>query len=287
MVRDVTGYRKKPQWIFWLTWLYLVLPFFSRFAFWYRHRGFVADELFYLDWLISWSGATAVFVVTRFSIHIFAVLSGIMMALQYFAASSGWIDPVVGYGTFWIWCFTALLLIFTPAERPYLYPQTRWWLQPDRYSHVMLGVLEYQTVRFPVVILNICRDGIFLKLDQRQPGGRTQELSHQESAERRNAPFKAHPLMSAAESADAFTQLNAYPSQIGREVILELAPNLELIGGFKSHILTSQAAVVWTALPRGFYRYGLGLKFIRQSKMQKQEWEDYLAKIRTIKPPKR
>jgi hypothetical protein len=242
--RDIplAGYRKKPFAIALISIGFLLIPvalgtqmFFLSGRSWRVLAAVLTSPYFLQEWVLSWSAAGAVFIVSRWSFAYFLILSGTILTRRFFHL---WVNPdletpfSVGVTCFW---FAVVLYFFASSLRvPYLNPRLRWWTRPPRIPIRREATVVYHGTPIPAVILNLSEGGVFLRLDE------------------------------------AVAQGRKIPRQLGEEFDLRMALMPGGRPGSPPEPFESRAQLVWMPKPDSPYRYGMGLRFTALSKGQRQ-----------------
>lgn len=289
------GFRKKPWMISFFSMVYLLLPVFTALQYFsmtgnnlLMMKDILGSEAFLSEWVVCWLAAAALYVVTTPSFILFILLSSYVILHKFSDLGEAVIYASLAdfvLMAFWLWI--SCVLVITTLRIPYLNPKSRWWRQPNRYFSVLRGVLIHQTIHFPIVVLNVCRTGVFVKLDERlmamkkktpppEVQGAAPDLVKEE---RRKIQLEDNPLISPLDLESARNHMLAYPDAAEQKVLLQLAIRPEKNMGLQWEYMTLRASVVWVAQPESEYAYGAGLHFQQVSKAQQKAWNDYLKRL--------
>ncbi len=249
---SLAGYRKKPLAIAVIAAIFLALP------------GFVLAHLVALsggsldvvgplarsryvvhEWLLSWSAAAAVYVVSRGSFAYFVGLSGYVLwtRLARLVVHPDLESPLSLLVTV-VWLGVAAYVLGSSLWSPYLNPRLRWWTRPPRLPLCRDATLATPHGIIPVVVLNLSEGGAFVKAGE-------------ETADRPDLPQRLGERF-------GFTVDLAGPRQDGA-------------GSFR---LVTQAELVWKGKPESPYRDGMGIRFLAQPRPQRRRLHRYLVEAR-------
>ncbi len=290
------GYRKKPWLISFFSVVYLLLPVITILQYcsatgnnFGALKTILGSEAFISEWVVSWLAAAALYVVTTPSFMLFILLSCYVIFQKFSNLGEAAIDAsFADFVLMALWLWISCVLVITTLRIPYLNPKSRWWRQPSRYFAVLRGVLIHQTIHFPIVVLNVCRTGVFIKLDERlmalnkraeKPPVVQGPASDPIQQERRKIQQEENPLVSPMDLESARNHIMAYPDDAGQKLLLQLAIRPEKNMGLQWEYMTLRASVVWVSKPNTEYAYGVGLHFHQVSKTQQKIWDNYLKRL--------
>lgn len=245
---SMKGYKEKPLAITLIAVGFLLIPValavqlaaFSGGS-WRLALSILSSRYFLQEWILSWSAAAAVAIVSRWSLAYFILLSGYVLTTRF----SNWathptLETPLNLGITCFWFGVVTLILVSEMKTPYLHPQLRWWTRPRRHPISGEAILLYQGIKVPVEVLNISEGGVFVRLDESKAAHR---------------PF---------------------PQRLGEQFQFEMAllprqPQRSSAAAFRS-----TARLVWRALPQSPYRYGMGIRFIALSPDQRRLLKKYL-----------
>jgi len=245
---DRKGFRKKPEYIYWLGMMYFIAPFLTLYQFYLNvdrstellkqiiFSNFYLTEVFY-----SFTAGIAVLTVTKIGFFYFIGLGIYTLGKKaYNLYYNSIFEYPFDFVVLLFWFIVTSLFLFTALRIPYLNPKTRWWRQPPRYSHKMPGILIVDNTRIPITTLNFSKGGIFVLLDKDMA------------------------------------------IDMGQAVDLEIDLIPEAKDFFKEGKFFTKATVVWCAKKDPSSRYGLGLQFIGQTLQEKRQLRRYARLLKRL-----
>ncbi len=232
------GYRKKPGIIYAIGAVYLILPLLTLFQI-ARALDFspsliiqaVVSSYYLTEVFCAVTAAAAVLAVSRLSFFYLLGLGAYAVGIK---ASSFLNDPTsalspIDFFALCFWLAVTLLFLFSTLRIPYLYPQTRWWKRPPRYSLETPSLLAVDHLQFPVLTLNLSGGGAYIR------------------------------------SAPLVQSMVGFPNRLGTRACLELRIHKDASDIFGEDVFKQNVEVAWVSKSKDIYRYGLGLKFVGQS----------------------
>ncbi len=274
---------KKPEWIYFLFVIFLLLPSFTLLQLYLAGHAFstiIKSYIFLIDWLSCWMAALAIYHLSRTSVKFFCILASVMLVTKFCESFYEGMEPGIGYWLAVIWVLAVTMLRLTLIRTPYLYPDSKWWKISRSSGHVMLGVLFYQGVKFPIITLQIFRTGVFIKLDERLMSEMTFPENAVIASERRRKKIERNPLMDEHELKMARARLATYPDEIGQSAILQLIPSSEVTLEKDRGTMTFKSQVAWSDDIESPYHFSLGLELLFQSQKEETNWRSYLKKLK-------
>ncbi len=283
---NIRGYVRKPWWIYAIAIGYALVPAVTLVQFGHQFGfnsnvliGVASSSYFITETLAALSGACAVLIVSRWTFAYFVALSFSTVSLRIFQYSQDQLlgTPVDGIlAAFWL--VAGVIALSKELRTPYLNPRVRWWSQPERVDFISHSALEFAGVHYPIVTLNMSTGGAFIKLDQR----RFSEYSDGASGmERRKREPTGGVILSADQIEEAHAHLDSFPNQLGDPVTLHIQLLPEAAEMFDSPTCDVRAEVAWAAAQNSDYRYGLGLRFVDQSREARDQLAAYLENLQS------
>lgn len=278
---DHIGFWQKPRLSRLLAVGYLIFPV----IFWWQARyapetaeGLMGGRVFAQELFCAVSAATALLWVTKPSLIYFLFLSVYFVGFKLFQYSNGGLDTPVEVAATMFWFAAPTVLLASQARLAYTQPDRRWWKRPERYAHVTGAQALVRGVKFPLVVVNLSRSGVFVKLDERIL---RKEASSQD--EKRSEGAGRFPSVTAEERLIAARSMDQYP-RLGDEisVAIETLPGLD--SPFKMNRFVTKARVVWVTKVTDPCRHGLGLQFLDVSPMMRLRLRRYTRLISAATP---
>ncbi len=241
--QPLPGYQKKPLAITVVAAIFLALPLVVLVQVWILAGGstavlaqVVGSAYFLQEWVLAWSAAAAVFVVSRASFIYFLILSGYVVGSRLARLLlRPDLEPPMGLALTVVWLGMALYVVGSSLRRPYLNPRLRWWTRPMRISLATDATITVHGLTLPVQLLNLSVGGAFVRVDE-------------------------------ASAAHAMP-----PQQVGEA--LEFAAALVPATHPKatSWQFATSAEVVWRGKPDSPYRHGFGIRFVGLTRRQRRQ----------------
>lgn len=168
------GYKKKPISISLIAIGFLLIPVVIGVQLvglsggsWQLVGPLLSSRYFLQEWILSWSAAAAVFIVSRWSLAYFVGLSVTVLTNRFMGlAAHSAPDTPLSLGVTGFWFAVVIYFLASELKTPYLNPKLRWWKRPIRREISGEATLLYQGVKVPVEVLNISEGGVFVRLDE-------------------------------------------------------------------------------------------------------------------------
>lgn len=242
------GYQKKPLAIGIISLIFFVIPGVVLAQMCVQSGGslpvlrqLVGSRYFLQEWVLSWSAAAAVYVVSRWSFAYFVGLSGyVLFTRTAHLISHPILETPASLLITAVWLSTATYFFASSLRAPYLNPKLRWWTRPPRIAHRCDARITLRGVAIPATVLNLSRGGAFLRVEE--------------------------PVLDAT----------VLPQRLGER--LEFAVNLA--SGDQPDPTTlrlaTTAELVWRGKPDSPYRNGFGIRFTSLPREQQRQLRRYL-----------
>jgi len=242
------GYKKRPLAIALIALGFLLVPmvgaaglFLQAEGAWPLMKPLLTSRYFLQEWILSWSAAVAVYVVSKASFAYFLLLSGYVLTTRFMhLATHPTLETPLSLGITTFWFAVVIYFLLSELKTPYLNPRLRWWTRPRRVSLSCAATLFYQGAKIPATVLNLSEGGVFLKLNEPVAQGQ---------------PF---------------------PQRLGEEFQLEMVLTPSKSSKRNLAMLGLRGQLVWKAASASLYRYGMGIRFLAISGQEKRLLRDYL-----------
>lgn len=239
------GYQKKPTAITVIALIFLALPgvLLAQMIAMSGGSFDLLDDLmgstyFFQEWLLCWSAAAAIYIVSTWSLAYFVLLSLYTVvrrvkALTLYPAFETPFDLLITA----VWLSITIYVLFSTLKVPYLNPRVRWWTRPVRVWMCRRATVQVGQGEVPAMVLNLSMTGVFLKVD------------------------------------DAVPEDQPLPDRLGQTVQLRL----DLGKGDEPGLqLAVPATLVWKGKADTPYRRGLGLQFARLPGATRRQLQRFL-----------